>query len=560
MFRMNGTFLNDGFRKLLLVALLSCLAGTHVATAQEQTPAAERALDPQLEIERAQDEIERATDEVDRELHRLERRLERRLEGRSARHSDNVIVNIGDDSSLAAGEYADSVISIMGSVSSAGDVGEVVLAMGGNASATGPVGEAVVAMFGDVYVDAEVGEDVVAMFGDVQLGPNAIVHGELVSVGGVIKRDPAAIVHGAQQQIAFGQRLGNLDWLKPWFDCCLVYGRPLAFDADIAWAWWLVAGFLGFYVLLALMFDQSLQRCVDTLEQRPAQSVVASILAVVFTPVLIVVLLITVIGIALTPFLAIGLLAAGLFGKAAVLAALGRRITRLTGIGAFGHVAVATLVGGLIVMLLYTVPVFGFIVSNLIGALGLGVAVYTLLLALRSNPAPTAAPIAANVSAAPADAPGMASTSASEGSTVPPIAPPPLTEPTNAELNTLPRAGFWIRMGALALDALLIAIVVNVVEPSEHFFALVLAGYGALMWKLRGTTIGGIICNLRVVRTDGRDIEWETALVRALGCFLSAIPLGLGFIWMAFDSNRQTWHDKIAGTVVVRVPKNQPPT
>jgi uncharacterized RDD family membrane protein YckC len=132
--------------------------------------------------------------------------------------------------------------------------------------------------------------------------------------------------------------------------------------------------------------------------------------------------------------------------------------------------------------------------------------------------------------------------------------------PSNAELSTLPRAGFWLRMGALALDVLLIAIVVNVLEPSEHIFALVLAGYGALMWKLRGTTIGGIICNLRVVRTDGRDIAWETAIVRALGCFLSLIPLGLGFLWMVFDSNRQTWHDKIAGTVVVRVPKNQPLT
>lgn len=544
--------MNGLLQKLILVAMLAGLGGTHLAIAQEPaTPAAapEPAAEPQLEIERAQEDLERA----EREVERIERSLEERLD----RHNHNVIVNVGDDSSLAAGQYAESVISILGNASSAGDVSEVVLAMGGNASATGPVGDAVVAMFGDVYVDAEVGQDVVALFGDVNLGPNAIVNGEVVSMGGQIKRDPSATVHGPQQQIAFGQRLGNLEWLKAWFEKCLLYGRPLAFDADVAWAWWLVIGFLGLYVLLALMFDQSLQRCVDTLEQRPAQSVVASILSVVLTPVLIIVLLITVIGIALAPFFALGLLCAGLFGKAAVLAALGRRITRFTGIGAFGHIAVATLVGGLIVMLLYTVPVFGFIVSNLVGALGLGVAVYTLMLAMRSNNAPTAAPAAATVSATPD---GVAYTTATDGSTLPPPVPPSSANPTNAELNSLPRAGFWIRMGALALDALLIAIIVNVLEPSEHFFALVLAGYGAMMWKLRGTTIGGIICNLRVVRTDGRDIEWETAVVRALGCFLSAIPLGLGFIWMVFDSNRQTWHDKIAGTVVVRVPKAQPLT
>jgi len=35
---------------------------------------------------------------------------------------------------------------------------------------------------------------------------------------------------------------------------------------------------------------------------------------------------------------------------------------------------------------------------------------------------------------------------------------------------------------------------------------------------------------------------------------LSALPIGLGFIWIAIDENRQAWHDKIAGTVVVRVP------
>ncbi|HEY0940372.1 MAG TPA: RDD family protein [Steroidobacter sp.] len=515
-----------------------------------QEPAAELETQAQLEVERAREEIERAKNEI-------ERKLELRIKSRN----DNVVMNIGDDSTLPAGEYADAVVAILGSATSAGEVGEVVMAIGGDASATGPVGDAVVAIFGNVHVDAEVGQDVVAVFGNVRLGPNAVVNGELVSIGGTIERDPTSVVLGPQQQIAFGQRLGNLEWLKPWFNCCLLYGRPLAFQADISWAWWLVAGFLGFYVLLALMFDQSLQRCVETLEQRPAQSVAAAVLAVVLSPVLIIVLLITVIGIAIAPFFVIALMGASLFGKAAVLAALGRRITRFTGVGAFGHIAVATLLGGLIVMLLYTVPVFGFIISNLIGALGLGVVAYTVLLALRSNQA-SPAPAVANVSSAPeaaASAATMTSGAAIDGnSTVPPASAPPSMNPTNAELNALPRAGFWIRMGALALDVLLIAIVVNMLDPLDDFFVLALAGYGALMWKLRGTTVGGIIFNLRVVRTDGRDIEWETAIVRALGCLLSVIPLGLGFIWMVFDSNRQTWHDKIAGTVVVRVPRNQP--
>jgi uncharacterized RDD family membrane protein YckC len=75
------------------------------------------------------------------------------------------------------------------------------------------------------------------------------------------------------------------------------------------------------------------------------------------------------------------------------------------------------------------------------------------------------------------------------------------------------------------------------------------------MWKLRGATIGGIVFDLQVVRQDGQPIDWVTAIVRALSCFLSLAPAGLGFIWIAFDGDKQAWHDKIAGTVVVRTSK-----
>jgi uncharacterized RDD family membrane protein YckC len=139
------------------------------------------------------------------------------------------------------------------------------------------------------------------------------------------------------------------------------------------------------------------------------------------------------------------------------------------------------------------------------------------------------------------------------------------TDPAHAELPpqvlaALPRAGFWLRMGALLLDVLLIGIVTSFLGSHHHsdLHLLILAVYGALMWKLRGSTVGGIVCDLRVVRVDGRPIEWETAIVRALGCFLSLAVCGLGFIWIAFDANHQAWHDKIAGTVVVRVPKVRP--
>jgi uncharacterized RDD family membrane protein YckC len=122
----------------------------------------------------------------------------------------------------------------------------------------------------------------------------------------------------------------------------------------------------------------------------------------------------------------------------------------------------------------------------------------------------------------------------------------------------MPRAGFWVRMGALFLDILLVGFATSLLHPFADgrlfgdFHIVVLAVYGAVMWKLRGTTVGGIVFDLHVVRRDGRPLDWETAIVRALGCFLSLFVVFLGFIWIAFDHNNQAWHDKIAGTVVVR--------
>jgi len=161
----------------------------------------------------------------------------------------------------------------------------------------------------------------------------------------------------------------------------------------------------------------------------------------------------------------------------------------------------------------------------------------------------------------PESAGGTAEPSASSsipayGTLPPPVIPSAtyVSAPSAPLLDaTLPRAPFWIRTGAMAIDALLICIAMNIVDhrSGPGLFLFLLATYAAVMWKLRGTTVGGLICHLHVVRLDGRPIDWPTAIVRALGCFVSLFPLGLGFIWVAFDPERQSWHDKLAGTTVV---------
>jgi uncharacterized RDD family membrane protein YckC len=137
----------------------------------------------------------------------------------------------------------------------------------------------------------------------------------------------------------------------------------------------------------------------------------------------------------------------------------------------------------------------------------------------------------------------------------------PATAPATAPavpLTSLPRAGFWIRMGALFVDFILVAVAVSILRHDGDLILLGLMAYGAILWKLRGTTIGGILCHLQVARADGRPIDWSTSVVRALSCLLSMVVLGLGFIWIAIDPDRQAWHDKIAGTIVVRTPTSKP--
>jgi uncharacterized RDD family membrane protein YckC len=501
----------------------------------------------------------------------------KRIEIRHRRHrqdtNDNNIVSIGHSSHLQSGEKADAVVSVFGSSTSDGEAEDVVSVFG-STRVTGPVHDSAVAVLGNAYIDSKVDGDVVAVLGNVTLGPNAEVGGDVVAVLGTMERDPAAILHGSVQRIlnfdAGG--IGGFAWLNTWISHCLLYGRPLALVHGLGWAWTLALGLLAFYTLLALMFRSGVERCVHTLETEPGHTALAALIGILLTPVLLVLLCVTVIGIAAVPFVVGALFCISLFGKAVMLAWLGGRVSGRRP-GPANHPAVMVLIGGAVVLVLYVVPVVGFLVYKLLGFFGFGAVVYTLVLHSRArraaaipSPAPPApvAEAAATAAAGAADAPE----SSAAADRVPPAAAPPPSAPPGPMppagpmaphiTAAMPRAGFWIRMAALLLDVLLVGFVMTLLHPFGNFHIMVLAIYGAVMWKLRGTTVGGIVCDLHVVRLDGRPLDWETAIVRALGCFLSLFVVFLGFIWIAFDANNQAWHDKIAGTVVVRAKRGAP--
>ena len=72
-------------------------------------------------------------------------------------------------------------------------------------------------------------------------------------------------------------------------------------------------------------------------------------------------------------------------------------------------------------------------------------------------------------------------------------------------------------------------------------------------WVWKGATPGKMLTGLRVVRADTFEpLGWGRALGRYLAYNLSFLTCGLGFAWAGWDARKQSLHDRVAGTVVVR--------
>jgi len=80
---------------------------------------------------------------------------------------------------------------------------------------------------------------------------------------------------------------------------------------------------------------------------------------------------------------------------------------------------------------------------------------------------------------------------------------------------------------------------------------LIALAYFVIFWATSDQTPGKMTLGIKVIETDGSPVTWGKAILRYIGYIISGLVLALGFIWIAFDSKRQGWHDKIANTYVV---------
>lgn len=139
--------------------------------------------------------------------------------------------------------------------------------------------------------------------------------------------------------------------------------------------------------------------------------------------------------------------------------------------------------------------------------------------------------------------------------------------------DDLEYAGFWIRLSAALIDTVLQIIIIlplmiylyGPLAVSSHK-AEVMSWPAELMlshvlpmalvvsfWIMKQATPGKLMLSLRIVDARTGDLpslgQW---LGRYLSLYLSCLFIFIGFIWVAFDRKKQAWHDKFAGTVVVR--------
>ncbi|MBN1368673.1 MAG: RDD family protein [Dehalococcoidaceae bacterium] len=141
-------------------------------------------------------------------------------------------------------------------------------------------------------------------------------------------------------------------------------------------------------------------------------------------------------------------------------------------------------------------------------------------------------------------------------------------------------AGFWRRLAAFLVDGLVILSCNWVlIAPWRWIFSVlfpwkpgvwpgsfpfhdpfagvtILIGvvYFVLFWVWRGQTAGMMVMNIKVLKEDGTAVTPSTAIIRYVGYIVCILTLGIGFLALGFDERRQGLHDKMALTVVVKLP------
>jgi uncharacterized RDD family membrane protein YckC len=120
-------------------------------------------------------------------------------------------------------------------------------------------------------------------------------------------------------------------------------------------------------------------------------------------------------------------------------------------------------------------------------------------------------------------------------------------------------AGFWRRFGGALIDGIVVGIVDTVLRlllggAGAGLGIVVSFAYYTYFHGRTGQTPGDAALGIKVLDIETREvIGYQRAFVRCLVSIVSGLVLVLGYLWMLWDARKQTWHDKAAHSLPVRV-------
>ena len=439
-----------------------------------------------------------------------------------------------------------------------GGMVEEVVVIAGNATIEGVVDHDVIVVLGKAQLGktARIEGSLVVAGGSAFVEPEAMVRGDMVVVGGVVEAAPG-FTPGGQHIVIGTQALGGtFNAFVPWITRGLLWGRPIV--PQLTWVWVIVGIVFIVYLAVGLLLSGPVRDSAEKVADKPMTTFVVGLMVLLLAGPVCLLLIVSVIGIAVVPFVICALFVGWIVGKVGVMRWIGGSVLPQDP-ESTGQSLRSFTIGFGALCLVYMVPVLGFVAWTLVGVFGLGAATLAFMTAYRQEnplPAPRQPPAAPPPVAPPP--------------VIPPTPPPPiagepvvgfdLPPPAAADLATFPHAAFRDRLAAFVLDVILVVLAQQILDLTRRDSAifLLLLAYHIGFWTWKGTTVGGIICQLRLVRTDGSPLRFADALVRGLASIFSLAVLGLGGLWILKDPERQAWHDRIAGTYVVKVPRDWP--
>jgi len=433
----------------------------------------------------------------------------------------------------------------------------------------------VVVIGGNVDVKGLVDEDIVVIGGNLTLSGS--VDGEVVVIGGKsILHDGAQIgqnlvLIGSQNSIASPARVhGDRVIIAPWAGVsiklftryvseCVFKGR--FFAPSLPWTLFVLGTIIVLMILFSLVFQSTFKRGIAVVDERSLFALFIGMLVPVALGPVVIALFVTIIGIPAVPALILTLHGAIFLGLSSISAHCGKKILRLFNPSIALPDIIFLLIGSTVIAAIMMIPYIGGFVTVIVTTVGTGAAIIAMFEKIKEVHIKCHTTRMSNSNEIKYDKMGN---TAAESVALP---PQPLQTITPA-LMPVP-ATFLQRAGAAMIDIILCMIFFGVIKqlimllPFDwvcNRFGLInmmiLVIYSIIMWSWRQTTIGMIVFRLKVFRADGSRLTPGVAVIRGLGLILSIVPLGLGFLWVAWDERHQGWHDKIADTVVCKVSEN----